>query len=59
MTSGPCTRPTQSSTFPKYTHSEPRFSALLNWGDTRQRPELAFILGKPSLALTETQSELP
>jgi hypothetical protein len=33
------------------------FRALLNWGDTR--PELDFILGKPSLTLTETQSELP
>jgi hypothetical protein len=35
------------------------FRALLNWGDTRQRPELDFILGKPSLTLTETQSEFP
>lgn len=28
-------------------------------GATRQRPELVFILCKPSLAPTETQSELP
>jgi hypothetical protein len=39
--------------------AELRFHALLNRGDTWQRPEFVFILGKPSLALTETQSELP
>jgi hypothetical protein len=38
--------------------AEVRFRALQNKDDTRQRPELDFILGKLPLALTETQSEL-
>jgi hypothetical protein len=58
--------PSRSSTFRNHTHSERWLRILLNYrGDTHTRGngatyrELVFILGKPSLGLGETQSELP
>ena len=38
-----------ASPFQNYTRSEPRFRALLNMNDTRQRPEFVAIPGKPPL----------